>query len=84
MKVKKLPPLSRHQVDQIIAMAWADRVTFDAIERKTQLDEQSVITVMRTHLKPKSFQIWRKRVSGRSTKHEKKFRREQAAITHEV
>jgi uncharacterized protein (TIGR03643 family) len=39
---------------------------------------------MRSQLKPKSFQSWRQRVSGRSTKHEKKFRREQSAISHAI
>jgi uncharacterized protein (TIGR03643 family) len=84
MKIKNLPPLSCQKIDQIIAMAWADRVSFDAIERKTQLNEQSVITIMRSQLKPKSFQIWRQRVSGRSTKHEKKFRREQSVISQAI
>jgi uncharacterized protein (TIGR03643 family) len=35
---------------------------------------------MRTRLKRKSFNLWRKRVSGRTTKHLKRFRREQAKI----
>jgi uncharacterized protein (TIGR03643 family) len=84
MKKKTLPPLSCQQIDQIIAMAWADRISFEAIERKTQLNEKSVITIMRSQLKPKSFQSWRQRVSGRSTKHEKKFRREQSATSHAI
>jgi uncharacterized protein (TIGR03643 family) len=60
--------------DQIIAMAWADRVPFERIEEKTGLREADVITVMRRSLKPKSFRVWRARVSGRSTKHRKLFR----------
>jgi uncharacterized protein (TIGR03643 family) len=29
-----------------------------------------VIKLMRRHMKPSSFRMWRKRVSGRKTKHE--------------
>jgi uncharacterized protein (TIGR03643 family) len=35
------------------------------------LKEQGVIELMRTEMKPKSFRMWRKRVQGRKTKHEK-------------
>ncbi|MBT8308943.1 MAG: TIGR03643 family protein, partial [Flavobacteriaceae bacterium] len=31
---------------------------------------QQVIELMRKHLKPSSFRLWRKRVQGRKTKHE--------------
>jgi len=33
------------------------------------LPEKEVIKVMRRSLKPSSFRLWRKRVSGRKTKH---------------
>lgn len=59
---------------EIIALAWADDVSFDKIKRDTGLSEQDVIATMRGHLKPPSFQIWRARVSGRKTKHERKNR----------
>ncbi len=58
-------------IDRIIEMAWEDRTTFDAIEFQFGLSEQEVITLMRTEMKPKSFKMWRKRVQGRKTKHEK-------------
>ena len=58
---------------QIIRMAWEDRTTFDEIQKKTGLMEADVIKVMRKRLKPSSFRLWRKRVSGRVTKHAKKF-----------
>ncbi|MFZ9069474.1 MAG: DUF2805 domain-containing protein, partial [bacterium] len=35
------------------------------------LSEAEVIKVMRRSLKPSSFRLWRKRVSGRTTKHQK-------------
>lgn len=60
------------QVDRIIEMAWEDRTTFDAIKFQFGLKEQEVINLMRTNLKSSSFKLWRKRVSGRKTKHAKK------------
>jgi len=60
------------QVDRIIEMAWEDHTTFDAIQFQFGLKEQEVINLMRNNLKPSSFKLWRKRVSGRKTKHEKK------------
>ena len=55
-------------------MAWEDRTTFDEIHKKTGLVEAAVIKVMRRNLKPSSFRMWRKRVSGRITKHAGRFR----------
>ena len=60
------------QVDRIIEMAWEDRTTFDAIKFQFGLKEQEVIELMRNNLKTSSFKLWRKRVSGRKTKHAKK------------
>jgi uncharacterized protein (TIGR03643 family) len=60
----------------IIRMAWEDRCSFETIEERTGLTEAEVIQVMRRELKPGSFRRWRRRVSGRSTKHRTKFRRE--------
>ena len=64
--------LKPRQVDRIIEMAWEDRTTFDAIEFQFGLKEQEVIELMRSEMKPSSFKMWRKRVQGRKTKHEKK------------
>ncbi len=64
--------LQPHQVDRIIGMAWEDRTPFDAIEAQFGLSEPEVIEFMRRSLKRKSWERWRKRVSGRSTKHRKK------------
>lgn len=50
-------------------MAWEDRTPFEAIETLYGLPEQAVIELMRKELKPSSFRLWRKRVSGRKTKH---------------
>jgi uncharacterized protein (TIGR03643 family) len=59
---------------EIIALAWADDVSFDKIKRDTGLSERDVIKVMRGNLKPRSFKLWRARVSGRKAKHERKVR----------
>lgn len=53
----------------IIEMAWDDETSFDAIEMQTGLKEKEVIAIMRREMKPSSFRMWRKRVTGRSTKH---------------
>ena len=57
--------------DRIIEMAWEDRTPFEAIEYQFGLKENDVRQIMRTSLKESSFKMWRKRVKGRKTKHEK-------------
>jgi uncharacterized protein (TIGR03643 family) len=59
-------------ISDTIAMAWADDISFDKIKNENGLSEAEVIKIMRSHLKPGSFKVWRKRVSGRKSKHEKK------------
>ena len=56
-------------VDRIIEMAWEDRTSFEAIQYQFGLSEKDVIALMRKEMKPSSFRMWRKRVSGRKTKH---------------
>jgi uncharacterized protein (TIGR03643 family) len=67
------PSASSASTDAIIRMAWHDRTTFETIREKTGLHESQVIALMRRELKPSSFRCWRKRVSGRVTKHRKRF-----------
>lgn len=62
--------LSDQDVDRVIEMAWEDRTPFEAIAFQFGLVEQDVITLMRRELSPKGFRRWRKRVQGRSTKHQ--------------
>lgn len=61
--------LSEEDIDRIIQMAWEDRTPFDAIEQQFGLREADVIALMRREMKASSFRMWRKRVTGRSTKH---------------
>jgi len=56
-------------IDRIIEMCWEDRTPFEAIEFQFGLKEKEAIELMRKNLKKNSFRVWRKRVSGRKTKH---------------
>ncbi|MBK2029134.1 TIGR03643 family protein [Francisella noatunensis] len=58
---------------KIIEMAWCDKTSFDSIKNITGLSEPQVIKIMQNNLKPSSFRLWRKRVSGRVAKHHKKL-----------
>ena len=73
----KSPTYPEHLISEVIAMAWADEVSFDEIKRKLGLSEADVIRVMRSKLKPASFRVWRARVSGRKTKHTKLLRQDE-------
>lgn len=70
MKMKKqIIELDLAVIDRIVQMAWEDRTTFDAIKNQFGVNESGVIALMRKHLKRSSFELWRKRVTGRQTKH---------------
>ena len=60
--------------NDIVGMAWKDRISFDEIKKKTGLNEKEVIKLMRKKLKKSSYILWRKRVRGRVTKHRKLFK----------
>lgn len=61
--------LTAQEIDRVIEMAWEDRTPFEAIEMQFGLPEKEVIELMRRELKASGFRRWRKRVTGRSTKH---------------
>lgn len=61
--------LSESDISRIVEMAWEDRTAFEAIEVQFGLNESAVIDLMRRHMKPSSFRMWRKRMAGRATKH---------------
>lgn len=67
-------------INDIIRMAWADEVSFDRIKRERGITESEVIDIMRRNLKPSSFKLWRKRVSGRGSKHEKRAKLQHAEM----
>lgn len=60
------------KINRIIEMAWEDRTPFDAITFQFGISEEETIKIMRKHMKPSSFKMWRKRVQGRKTKHQAK------------
>ena len=64
---------NNQSIEEVIEMAWCDKTSFDDIKAVTGFSESDTILVMRTHLKPSSFRLWRKRVSGRVAKHKKKI-----------
>jgi uncharacterized protein (TIGR03643 family) len=66
---KKIIALTDSDLSRLIEMAWEDRTPFDAIEQSFGLGEHQVIEIMRKSLKRSSFELWRKRVAGRLTKH---------------
>ena len=70
--------------DWVIWAAWADRITFEEIEKKTGYREPDVIKIMRRALKPSSFRLWRKRVNQKSIKHRKKFEFSRKQITSKI
>lgn len=70
--MKNNSELTTEDIDRIIEMAWEDRTTFDAILAQFGLSEKGTIKVMRNNLKRSSFKMWRARVQGRATKHQKK------------
>lgn len=62
--------LTTIDIDRIIEMAWEDRTPFEAIEFQFGLKEKETIELMRQNSKPSSFRMWRKRMKGRTTKHQ--------------
>ena len=61
--------LSDSDISRVIEMAWEDRTPFDAINYQFNIKENEVIQLMRSNLKKSSFKMWRKRVTGRKSKH---------------
>ena len=59
--------------ERIIEMAWEDHTSFEAIKRQFNISEDQCIKIMRKNLSPSSFKLWRKRVHGKKSKHEKKI-----------
>jgi len=70
MHIDPLIALSLTDLDRIVEMAWEDRTPFEAIERQFGLTPAEVIVLMRKQMTAASFRRWRKRTSGRLTKHQ--------------
>ena len=61
--------MKESDISRIIEMAWEDRTPFDAIYDAYGLNEREVKALMKSQLKLSSYSLWRKRVTGRKTKH---------------
>ena len=72
------PPLE--SPEWVIWAAWADRITFEEIQKKTGKTEGEVIKIMRSALKSSSFKLWRRRVHTKSIKNLKKFKENRLQI----
>ena len=70
--------------DWVVWAAWADRVTFEEIKKKSGNSESEVIKIMRKKLKPSSFKLWRKRAKNQSIKHRKKFELSRKEIRRKI
>ena len=68
---KCIRSLSEADRARLIEMAWEDRTPFEAINSVYGLNEAELIRLMRQSLKAASFRLWRQRVSGRKTKHQR-------------
>jgi uncharacterized protein (TIGR03643 family) len=66
-----LEGLTDRDINRIVEMAWEDRTTFDAIKIQFGLSEKDVIKLMKSEMKLSSWKMWRTRVQGRKTKHQK-------------
>ena len=80
----KNPEPNLNSPDWVIWAAWADRVTFEEIKKKTGKSESDVIKIMRRNLKPSSFRLWRERAKRKSLKHRKKFRLERKNLKKKI
>ena len=56
-RVKNSEP-NLNSPDWVIWAAWADRITFEEIKKKTGKSENEVIKIMRRSLKKNSFKLW--------------------------
>ena len=82
-KVKNPEPNSMSP-DWVVGAAWADRITFEEIKKKSGYSESEVIKLMRKKLKPSSFKLWRKRAKNQSIKHRKKFELSRKEIRRKI
>lgn len=60
---------TQEEISRIIEMAWEDRTPFEAIELQFGIKESGVRKLIRRELSRSGFEMWRKRVAGRKTKH---------------
>ena len=50
----------KSNIDEVIGMAWSDKVSFEEIKKKIGLTEKEVISIMRKNLKKKLYILEKK------------------------
>ena len=55
------------EISEIIEMAWDDQTDFSHINKIYNIDEGEVKKIMKKNIKLRSYKIWRKRISQRSS-----------------
>ena len=58
---------NQSEISDIIQLAWDDQTDFSHITKIYEINEGDVKKIMKKNIKPKSYEIWRKRISQRST-----------------
>lgn len=61
-------------LNYIISLAWCDKTSFEEIKKQTNLNYDEIKKIMKDHLKPKSYYIWKKRIAKNIKKHTKKHK----------
>lgn len=57
---------NQSEISDIIQLAWDDQTDFNHITKIYEINEGDVKKIMKSNIKRKSYEIWRKRISQRS------------------
>ena len=57
---------NQSEISDIIQLAWDDQTDFRHITKIYEINEGDVKKIMKSNIKRKSYEIWRKRISQRS------------------
>ena len=57
---------NQSEISDIIQLAWDDQTDFSHITKIYEINEGDVKKIMKSNIKSKSYEIWRKRISQRS------------------
>ena len=57
---------NQSEISDIIQLAWDDQTAFSHITKIYEINEGDVKKIMKSNIKRKSYEIWRKRISQRS------------------
>tara|TARA_B100000579_G_scaffold23227_1_gene16395 strand:- start:14 stop:187 length:174 start_codon:yes stop_codon:yes gene_type:complete len=50
----------KSNIDEVISIAWSDKISFEEIKKKIGLTEKEVISIMRKNLKKKLYSLEKK------------------------